>query len=98
MKLSLCITTFNRTDMVLEVFEKVYDHPLIDEIVIVDDCSNDDNFEELRCLLLDHPSKDKIRFFRNIQNLGMSRNKREAVSRAENEWCILFDSDNIIYP
>jgi glycosyltransferase involved in cell wall biosynthesis len=28
----------------------------------------------------------------------MSRNKAEAISKAKNEWCILFDSDNILYP
>jgi len=106
MKLSLCITTFNRTDMVMEVFEKVHDHPLIDEIVIVDDCSDMDKYNELYQLIYfgDYKAKHKdldswkIKLFRNEENLGMSLNKMTAVSKAKNEWVILFDSDNILYP
>jgi glycosyltransferase involved in cell wall biosynthesis len=97
MKLSLVITTFNRTDMVLEAFEKVYNHDLIDEVIIVDDASTEENFTKLLSLLINH-DKSKIKLFRNETNLGMSRNKAEAVSKAKNEWCILFDSDNILYP
>ncbi len=98
MKLSLCITTFNRSAMVLEVFDKVYDHPLIDEIVIVDDASDPKYSDELGEVLSKHLAKHKIQQYRNLYNLGMSRNKAEAVSKAKNEWVILFDSDNIIYP
>jgi len=94
MKLSLVITTFNRSDMVLKVFDKVYDHPLIDEIIIVDDCSEWDEYCKLSELLM---RKWKVVLFRNEKNLGMSRNKAEAISKASNEWCILFDSDNELY-
>jgi len=104
MKLSLCITTFNRTDMVIEAFEKVYDHPLIDEIVIVDDHSTEENWLKLIELCVLFESKfpkeqwDKILLVRNDENLGMSRNKAKAVSEARNEWCALIDSDNKISP
>ena len=106
MKLTLAITNFNRSDMVMEVFEKVHDHPLIDEIVIVDDCSEFDKYNELYRLIYfgDYKAKHKdldswkIKLFRNENNLGMSRNKREAVSKAKNEWVALIDSDNILYP
>ena len=102
MKLTLAITTYNRTDMVLEAFEKVYDHPLIDEIVIVDDASTEENWIGLNRAILyaDMSVREgsRIKLFRNPVNLGMSRNKAEAISKAKNEWCILFDSDNILYP
>src|SRR6188768_255025 len=90
MKLTLAITTYQRSDMVLEVFEKIYDHPLIDEIVIVDDASEWDTYCKLSELLY---HKEKVKLFRNEKNLGMSRNKAEAVSKAKNDWVILFDSD-----
>src|SRR5688572_14514812 len=101
MKISLVITTMNRPELTLESFSKVYDHPLIDEIVIVDDASD-------QMIYLDLAIKintlnlicggDRFKIFRNRENLGMSRNKREAVSHAKNEWVIIFDSDNILYP
>jgi glycosyltransferase involved in cell wall biosynthesis len=96
MKLSLCITTFNRTTMVIEAFEKVYDHPLIDEIVICDDCSTDENYTQLLELWYLHPAKDKIKIFRNEKNLNMSRNKAKAISHAKNDWVAIIDSDNIL--
>ena len=94
MKLTLAITTYQRTDLLYESYSKVIDHPLISEVVIVDDCSNDNVWEHLKknCI---HP---KIKLYRNEQNLNMSRNKREAISKASNEWAIILDSDNILYP
>jgi len=88
--------------MVIEAFEKVYDHPLIDEIIIVDDASTEENWIGLNKAILyaDMSVREgsRIKLFRNPVNLGMSRNKAEAVSKAKNEWVILFDSDNILYP
>ena len=94
MELSLCITTYQRTGLLYESYSKVIDHPLISEVVIVDDCSGDNVWEDLKknCL---HP---KIKLYRNEHNLNMSRNKREAISKASNEWAIILDSDNILYP
>jgi len=87
--------------MVLEVFQKVYDNPIIDEIVIVDDHSDSEHFRRLTDLLFirrQTGSAGKIKLFRNEKNLGMSLNKAEAISKASNEWVIIFDSDNELYP
>lgn len=94
-KLSLCITTFNRTDLTVESFSKVYDHPMIDEIIIVDDASDVNKFNELYNLL---KGKDKVTLHRNFENLGMSRNKANAIEKANNEWVSIFDSDNVMPP
>lgn len=98
MKLSLAITNYNRSDMTIESFSKVYDHELIDEIVIVDDCSEGEHLDRLPGLIDEHPASKKINVFRNEKNLGMSRNKAEAISKAKNKWVIILDSDNILYP
>lgn len=96
--ISIAITSFNRSDLTIESFSKVFDHPFVSEIVIVDDCSTEDHWQDLRTLVHRHPVWDKIRLFRNKENLGMSRNKSEAVRRATYEWVILLDSDNVLYP
>ncbi len=106
MKISLCITSFNRSAMTMESFAKVHDYDLIDEVIIVDDASDMKHYNELYRLIyfseykVKHKDLEtwKIKLFRNDENLGMSRNKREAISKAKNEWVILFDSDNILYP
>lgn len=92
---SVCIPTFNRTDLLFESFSRVIDDDRISEIVIVDDCSTDEVWVKMCNTIGNHP---KIKLFRNEKNLDCYRNKREAVSKASNEWVYLLDSDNTIYP
>lgn len=94
-KISLCITTYNRTNLVVRAFSQVLNHPNIDEVVIVDDCSTEENYQALRSLLIGLKSP-KVKLFRNKVNLDCYQNKKRAVELASNEWVILFDSDNIL--
>lgn len=95
--ISLCLTNYNRTDLLFESFAQVIDDDRISEIVIVDDCSNADVWNAV-CVKVGELNNlyPKIRLYRNDKNLGCYHNKREAVSKASNEWVILLDSDNII--
>jgi glycosyltransferase involved in cell wall biosynthesis len=88
---SLCLTNYERFDLLIESFKEVIDDPRITEIVISDDCSSETIYQSLVQYSLGHP---KIKLFRNDQNVGMSLNKKLAIERATSEWCILFDSDN----
>lgn len=97
MKLSLAITTYNRAEMTIKSFYRVINDERIDEIVIVDDCSDPYEYNRLfDLLILTYKKNSKIKFFRNNVNLGMLQNKKEAVRKCSNEWVILFDSDNIL--
>jgi glycosyltransferase involved in cell wall biosynthesis len=91
--LSLCLTNYNRYEMLLESFQHVYDDPRITEIVISDDCSEPKIYRKLEAFCKDKP---KIKLFRNEKNVGMSLNKKLAIERASNPWCTLFDSDNVL--
>lgn len=93
MKLTLAITTFNRYKLLLESFAGVIDDPRIDEILIMDDCSEIEYWNKIKELPKFNP---KIRVIRQLENRGMSVNKRDAVFNSANKWVILFDSDNII--
>lgn len=92
-KISLCITTYNRSEETLRSFQQVLLDDRISEIIIVDDCSTDDSFYKLMDAVKGNP---KIKLYRNDNNLGMSRNKARAIELATNEYCIIFDSDNIL--
>lgn len=92
--LSLCITTYNRYEETIRAFSSVIEDERISEVVIVDDYSDEDIYDKLlNDPLIEHP---KVRLYRNSSNLGMSRNKLKSVSLANREWCIVFDSDNIL--
>lgn len=91
--ISLCITTYNRYELTIESFREVLNDPRINEIVIVDDCSDTGT----HCLLFNTLSRyEKVKLYRNCTNLGMSRNKARAIELASNDWCIILDSDNVI--
>lgn len=93
MNISLCITTYNRTDLLYESFRQVLNDDRISEIVIVDDHSTEEIWQSIFWQFNEVP---KIKLFRNENNLDCYRNKREAVSKATNEWVIIWDSDNIL--
>lgn len=95
MKLSLAITSHNRFELTIESFSKVLGHPLLDEIIIVDDFSDLEIFTKLYSITAGMPN---VKLYRNEKNLGMSLNKKEAISKAKNEWVVILDSDNILYP
>lgn len=93
--ISLCITTYNRTDLLFESFAQVLNDDRISEIVIVDDFSGEGVFEVVRQYCDNIP---KIKFYWNAKNLGCYHNKREAISKASNKWVIIWDSDNVMTP
>lgn len=93
MKLTLAITVYNRYELLLESFAQVIDDPRIDEILIMDDHSKDEYWNRIKEL---PKFNEKIKVVRQLENRGMSVNKRDAVFNSKNEWVILFDSDNVI--
>ncbi len=96
-KITLAITNYQRTDLLLKSFAKVLNDERISEIVISDDCSLTGNREMAIKMIRDYCGDcPKINFYINPQNLGMSRNKAKAVELASNDYCIIFDSDNVM--
>jgi len=93
--ISLAVTNFNRSDSVVEAFIQVADNDKINEIVIVDDCSDHDAYIKL-WNLISALNNGKIKLYRNKVNLGPYRNKCTAVKKCSNDWVILLDSDNVI--
>lgn len=91
--LTLAITNYNRYEMLLESFANVIDDKRIDEILIMDDHSEDKYWNKIKDLDKSNP---KIKVVRQLFNRGMSENKRDAIACAKNEWVIIFDSDNVI--
>lgn len=93
--ISLCITTFNRTELLFDSFRNVINDERIKEIVIVDDASPDNIYQTVAWFCKD---LDKVKLYRNDSNLDCYRNKRQAVKKASYDWVILFDSDNVLTP
>ena len=89
---SICLTNFNREQLLYESIEQVIDDGRISEVVISDDCSE----YGLYCRVIDHyKAYPKVKIYRNEKNLDCYLNKHKAVSLASNVWVLLIDSDNI---
>lgn len=91
MNISLCLTNFNRTELLYDSFHEVIQDPRISEIVISDDCSQ---VELYNTVVWQFKTIDKVKIYRNEVNLDCYKNKARALGLATNPWCILFDSDN----
>lgn len=90
--ITLCLTTYQRTNLLFESFVQLLDNPNVSEIVIVDDYSDEDVYQKISA----HVSEmKKVKLFRNEKNLGVYHNKKRSVDLANNEWVIIGDSDNV---
>lgn len=95
--ISVCITTYNRTDFVIECIEQIVDDARVSEIVIVDDHSDSNVFHFLDDEISQRfKSANKIKLYRNAKNLDCYKNKKRAIELASNEFVIIFDSDNVL--
>ena len=92
-KISLCIPTWNRFDFTIKCFEQVLNDERIQEIIISDDNSTDGSYERLEEYFKDTP---KVILYQNKDRLKVHGNKMRSIQHSLAEWCILFDSDNII--
>lgn len=91
--LSLAIPHYNNSVYISEILINVIYDDRIDEIVICDDNSQD--YEKLRENANSFKS-NKIKLYKNVNNLGCYHNKIETLRKCSNKWAILLDSDNII--
>ncbi len=95
-KVALCITTFERVDLLLASFEKVKNDDRISKIIIVDDASEPHYVTKI---LQKVYGVDKIIFFTRQDNIGCYHNKANVLKMADlhgHDYAILLDSDNVI--
>jgi glycosyltransferase involved in cell wall biosynthesis len=90
-QISILIPTWNRVQPVLDAVESIGPLAHDMEVVIVDNASDPDLYEELQHHLGSRPG---IRLFRNESNLGMVRNWNRCLELAQGEWFGLLCSDD----
>lgn len=91
--ISIAIPTWQRAEMTIESFLDVHYDGRVSEIVIVDDASDMEVYEDLKSMTDALP---KVKLYRNESNIDCYFNKHKALSYCTNDWAILLDSDNKI--
>ena len=95
---TLAVTAYNEMQRgegawLRRCIQPAIEHSLVQEIVIVDDASED--FGTWADKIGGLP---KVRVYQNQENRGILGNKLEAVRRATSQWVALCDSDNVMGP
>lgn len=91
--ISLAIPFYNTSRYFNDCIKYAIDDEFVSEIVVNDDCSPEDEWQNLNNLI-NTLNTDKIKIFRNQVNLGAFRNKYVTVQKCNNDWVYLLDSDN----
>ena len=95
-RISVVITHFNRGESLHRSLHNILSHPVISEIVIFDDFSDDSNYAKLVSFLSSLKRSD-IRIVKAKSNLKALRAKRAAVEACSSPWVLLLDSDNTVF-
>jgi glycosyltransferase involved in cell wall biosynthesis len=93
-KVSICVPTYNRADILPYAVESVLNQTYGDfELLICDDASPDHTAE-----VVSQWSDSRIRYIRHPQNIKRSRNMRAGYEAAKGEYFIKFDDDDALTP
>jgi glycosyltransferase involved in cell wall biosynthesis len=89
--ISLVCPYYNRANKIFGYLGPALLDDRIDNIAIVDDRSPDEDFQQL---LENVKSMSKVTVYRNVINMYIQQNKRNAISFAKNDWVAVCDNDN----
>ncbi|MBD1922293.1 glycosyltransferase family 2 protein [Microcoleus sp. FACHB-831] len=93
-KVSICIPTFNRVNLLHFAIESVMKQTYEDfELIICDDGSTDGTPE-----LMSQYKDSRIRYIRHQKNIGKSNNMRSGYEAASGQYFIKFDDDDRLTP
>ncbi len=89
---SILMTVYNREIFIIEAIESVLANNYSNwELIITDDCSSDNSFAIAKGFA---EKNDKIKLFKNEENLGDYPNRNKAASLAKGEFIMYVDSDD----
>ena len=94
---TIVIPTYNSSTYVDELLSSTLDLIHLNEVIIVDDKSTPEEFNELMAIVGKEKYKNlNVKISQNEVNLGGFRNKRRGVSLSTNEVIYQVDSDNVL--
>ncbi len=96
-KFSVVIPTYNSSEYLKKCIYGFKNSKFLDEIIVGDDCSKDDEIDKIKKILNDvsHYFSFEIKFIENKDNIGAFKNKYKLIQSAKNDWVYQIDSDNI---
>lgn len=92
---SIIMPSYNTDRFIAETIESVLAQTYTDwELIIVDDCSNDNTDE----VVAQYLSDTRIRYIKNEKNSGAAVSRNRALREAKGKWIAFLDSDDLWLP
>jgi len=90
--MSILLPTYNRAASVLRTLNSIREQDFSNfEILVWDDCSKDDTSEKVRGI-----DDDRIRYHRNDENMGLTRNLQACYEKAAGDIIFLMADDDLL--
>jgi glycosyltransferase involved in cell wall biosynthesis len=90
-QLTIHMLTYNRAHFIKQAIDSVLSQTFQDfELLILDDASTDNTSELIQPYLID----SRIKYIKNEQNLGITKNRNKALSLSQGEYIAVLDSDD----
>jgi len=86
-KISVIISAYNEEPRIARVLSVVEKHPLIDEVIVIDDGSTDGTSEAA--------GKFKVTLIKNQKNMGKTISVKYGLEKSKNEFILFLDADLI---
>jgi glycosyltransferase involved in cell wall biosynthesis len=93
--ISLVVPTRNRAHTLRLVAPSYFEQELVNELIFVDDCGDDDTHEVLTEIAARHPDKS-LRVIRNAERMGASQARNVGVAHSHNEYVLFCDDDEYL--
>lgn len=91
-KISICIPTYNRSDLLRKTLISVSRQTIKPyEVIVADNCSEDDTEDVAK-------SFPGVMYYRNERNLGLAGNSNRCIRLAKSEFVTILHSDDLISP
>jgi len=92
MDLSICIVNWNRSDLLTECLNSIYDkeHRISFEVIVVDNASSDGSAAIVE---RDYP---QVTLIKNTENLGFAKANNQALRISKGKYCLLLNSDTVV--
>jgi glycosyltransferase involved in cell wall biosynthesis len=94
---SVGIPHYNRGKLIYRPLFNLLNHPAVDEVVIVDDGSREDEYQYLKDFVDSLDCGNRVKLFRRIENRRALLTKLECVERCSSAWVLVLDSDNTAF-
>lgn len=96
-KISVCITSYNQKDYLIEAIESVLNQTLTpSQIIIVDDYSNDGSRDVIQEYVKKYP--ELITSVLHKENIGISKSRTDALNHVTGDYVTFLDGDDLFFP